>query len=45
LIVRYTDPPKQLALGGLPGKVQQTQQQPAMNPASTPVLTATAQKK
>jgi chemotaxis protein MotB len=45
LIVRYTDPPKQLALGGLLGKVQQTQQQPAMNPASTPVLTATAQKK
>lgn len=44
LIVRYTDPPKQLALGGVLSKVEQTQQQPAMNPASTPVLAATVQK-
>ncbi|MDQ2840773.1 MAG: OmpA family protein [Acidobacteriota bacterium] len=44
LIVRYTDPPKQLALGGVLGKVQQTQQQPAINPASIPISPATAQK-
>jgi chemotaxis protein MotB len=34
LIVSYLDPPKQLALGGLAGKVQETEQRPTVNPAS-----------
>jgi chemotaxis protein MotB len=36
VIVRYIDPPKQLALGSLGGSIEQKQQHPDTNPASVP---------
>ncbi len=44
LIVRYLDPPKQLALGSLTGKIQQTQQHPEVNPADLAPPSAAPQK-
>jgi chemotaxis protein MotB len=40
LIVRYMDPPKQLRLGGVENKVEQTPQHPAVNPAGIPLKAA-----
>jgi chemotaxis protein MotB len=44
LIVRYLDPAKPLSLGVVGGKVKQTEQHPAVNPAVMPLAIDEAAK-